>query len=462
MSATGVVIGKMDKKELFASAKPAKALTFMALPTVAGQMVLLIYNLADTWFIGRTNDPAKIGASNVALTVFLITASIGNIFGVGGGSLMMRLVGEKKTKEAENVASYSIVFSGGCAIIYSILTALFMDPVLNYMGAGGPMLLYAKQYLLTTIVIGALPTVLSIAMPMFLRNVGYSREAGIGVILGSVLNILLDPLFMFVILPPGKEVLGAGIATLISNVVSFGFFIFMFYKVRTESVLKVSLKRLSIGRKNAGSLYSVGIPSAVSIFLFDLVNIVYNRIAAGFGDGVKPLAAMGIVLKLERIPINISLGVFLGMVPLIAFNYGAGNYKRMQQFSSLALRVNLIFTLACSLLYWFFAKPLVGLFIKDEATVGIGEVLLMGRCFSLPFMIIGYHAVNYMNAVGKGMISFILAFIRHVILLIPIILLLHHLFGYSGFIASQIVADFLHSFVAGGIYLTVKRKWKTG
>ena len=448
----------MEKNELFASARPAKALAVLALPTVASQMILLIYNLADTWFIGRTNDPAMVGASNVALTVFLITASIANVFGVGGGSLMMRLVGEKRTDEAENVASYSVIGAAVSALAFSLLTAIAMDPVLRVMGADGATLTYAKQYLFTTIVIGGMPTVLCICMPMLLRNVGYSKEAGIGVGLGSVLNILLDPLFMFVILPAGYEVLGAGIATMISNICAFGYFIFMFCKVRNETVLKVSLKRRPIGKANAKSLYTVGIPAAISIFLFDLVNIAYNRLSTGYGDGVKPLAAMGIVLKLERIPINIGLGVCLGMVPLIAYNFGAKNKKRVEEISSLALRVNIVFALVCSILYWFAAAPLVGIFMEDEATVSVGAVFLMGRCFALPFMMVGYHVINYMNAIGKGKISFLLAFVRHVVLIIPILLIFNHAFGLSGLIWSQIVADFINAINAFVIFTVVRKK----
>jgi putative MATE family efflux protein len=448
----------MEKNELFSSAHPAKALAVMALPTVASQLILLIYNLADTWFIGRTNDPAMVGASNIALTLFLITASIANIFGVGGGSLMMRLVGEKKPDEAEKVASYSVIAAAVSALVFSLVTGIFMEPILKLMGANGATLAYAKQYLLTTIVFGAFPTVLGICMPMLLRNVGYSREAGIGVSLGSILNILLDPLFMFVILPPGKEVLGAGIATLISNIISFLYFVIMFVKVRKETVLKVSFKSGPIGHMNTKALYGVGIPAAISIFLFDLVNIAFNRLSTGYGDGVKPLAAMGIVLKLERIPINTGLGICLGMVPLIAFNYGAKNYKRLEKISGLALRANVIFALCCSLLYWFMAGPLVGIFMKEESTVALGAVFLMGRCFSLPLMTIGTHVTNYMNAIGQGKYSFLLAFIRHIVFILPILFVFNHFFGLNGLIWAQVAADLFNSVFALTIYHIIRKK----
>ena len=428
----------------------------MALPTVASQMILLIYNIADTWFIGRTDNPAMIGASNLGLTVYLITASLANVFGVGGGSLMVRLIGEKKEDDARKVASYSVIASGIAAAAFSVLTLIFMTPLLTLLGADDATMVYSKQYLVTTVVLGSVPTILSMSMPQLLRNAGYSKEAGLGVGLGSLLNVGLDPLFMFVILPQGYEVLGAGIATMLSNVCSFIYFVVIFRKVRSVTVLKVSFKREKLERAHLKSLYMVGVPAAVSIFLFDLVTIVINRLVTGYGDHVAPLAAMGIVLKLERIPINVGLGVCLGMVPLIAYNFGAGNIKRMSRFSSLARWTIVAFSSLCTILFFVFARGLVSRFITDEETVRLGTMFLQARCFALPFMMVGYHVVNYMNAVNKGTVSFILAIIRHVILIIPAMLIMNYIWGLEGLIWSQAVADVINTIVSTVIFLRVR------
>ena len=449
-------LNKDNKKQLFESERPVKALAVMALPAVASQMILLIYNIADTWFIGRTDNPAMIGASNLALTLYLITASLANVFGVGGGSLMVRLTGEKKEDDARKVASYSIIASGIVATAFSVLTLVFMTPLLRLLGADDTTMVYSKQYLLTTVVLGSVPTILSMSMPQLLRNAGYSKEAGIGVGLGSLLNVALDPLFMFVILPQGYEVLGAGIATMLSNVCSFIYFIVIYRKVRSVTVLKVSFKREKIDKAHMRSLYMVGIPAAVSIFLFDLVTIVLNKLVIGYGDHVAPLAAMGIVLKLERIPINIGLGVCLGMVPLVAYNFGSGNIKRMSRFSSLARWTIIAFSSLCTILFFIFARVLVSRFITDEETVRLGVMFLQARCFALPFMMVGYHVVNYMNAVNKGSVSFILAIIRHVILIIPIMLIMNSIWGLEGLIWSQVVADIMNSIVSTIIFVKVK------
>lgn len=450
--------GVKDKRILFESERPVKALAVMAVPTVASQLILLIYNIADTWFIGRTNDPAMIGASNLALTVYLVAASVANVFGVGGGSLMARLIGEKKDDDARKVASYSIIASGIAAAVFALLTLIFMTPLLTLLGADEATMTYGKQYLFTTVVLGSIPTVLSMSMPQLLRNAGYSKEAGLGVGLGSILNVALDPLFMFVILPKGYEVLGAGIATMLSNFISFAFFVIVYRKVRDESVLKVSFKREKILKDELKSLYMVGVPAAISIFLFDLVTIVINRLVTTYGDHTTPLAAMGIVLKLERIPINTGLGVCLGMVPLIAYNFGSGNTKRMNSFSELARWIITGFAAVCSIIFFFFAKPLVGAFIEEEETVRLGIMFLQGRCLALPFMMIGYHTINFMNAVNKGKVSFLLAILRHVIILIPAMIIMNSLWGLTGLVWSQVVADVINAAASVVIFVKVKKQ----
>ena len=141
------------------------------------------------------------------------------------------------------------------------------------------------------------------------------------------------------------------------------------------------------------------------------------------------------------------------MVPLIAYNYGAGNRERMKQFFSLARTAILAFSCVCVVLFWLFARPIVNAFISDEATVSQGISFLRGRCFALPFMMVGYHIVNYMNAVDKGKVSFLLALIRHIVLIIPIALVMNALCGLPGLVWSQLIADFLNTVIATVILL---------
>ena len=444
-----------NKNELFANAKPIKALAIMAIPTILSQLVVLIYNLADTFFIGSANNPYMVAGSSLGLTIFMLAVALSNIFGVGGGSLMARLIGEKKLEDAKKVVSFTLILAFLSSIVFSLLVLAIMNPLLKAMGATDNTLEYAKQYVLFTTVIGGLPCVMSMCMAQLLRNAGYSRESGLGIILGSVLNIGLDPLFMFVILPKGQEVLGAGLATLISNVICFAYFIFFFIRLRNVTPLSIPYKWAKIDNKYKKSIFGVGLPAALAILLFDIITILTNRISASYGD--IALAAMGIVLKVERIPINIGLGICLGMVPLVAYNFGAGNLKRVKEFFFLASIAVLIFSIVCSILFFFLAEPLISIFIKNEETIVQGGFFLKGRCFALPLIIFGYVLTNYMNAVGKGLVSLLFAIIRHVVIILPIMILMNHIWAIDGFTWSQLVSDILNTVVCIVIFILVNK-----
>ena len=444
-----------SKGEMFETMAVPAALARMAVPTIVSQLIVLIYNMADTWFIGRTNNPYMVAASSLVLTVFLMTMSIANLFGVGGGSLMVRLLGAKEPDEARRVASLSLAMAAGAALTFSLLCLIFMNPLLRLLGASDNTIGYARQYLTFVVVIGGTATVLSNCMSAMLRNAGFSKEAGFGLSLGGLLNIALDPLFMFVILPDGLQVMGAGIATMLSNVVAMLFFVGVYRRVRTETVLALPRRIERIRPDSMRSIFAVGVPAALSLFLFDLTNIVINRLAASHGD--IQLAAIGIVLKVERLPLNIGIGICLGMIPLVAYNYAAKNLPRMKAFFSAARLAGVVFSLISVALYRTFAGTVVRAFISDAETVRYGTAFLQARCFATPFMFLSFHMVHFMQSIGHGRESFLLAVIRQLCLNIPILFLLNAIFGVMGIVWTQAVADAINVVVSYLIYARVIR-----
>lgn len=427
----------------------------MAFPTIVSQIITLIYNIADTWFIGRTSNPYMIGASSLVLTVFLAATALSNLFGVGGGSLVVRLLGSRREEEARKAASLSLTMAAGAALAFSLLCLLFMNPLLRFLGASDLTIGYARQYLLFVVVIGGLPTVLSISMGTMIRNVGYSREAGFGFSFGGALNILLDPAFMFLLLPDGYQVMGAGIATMLSNLATFAYFLSVYRRIRGKTVLEIPRRIETIEPSSLRSLFSVGVPAALSLFLFDLTNIVINRLSASHGD--IELAAMGIVLKAERLPLNIGIGICLGMVPLVAYNYASGNYPRMRAFFSAARLSGVAVSIACVILYRFSAPLIIRAFIDDADTVRFGTAFLQARCFATPFMFLSFHMVHFMQSIDRGGWSFWLAVIRQIGLNIPILLFMNRLFGMTGIVWTQATADFLNVVISYIIYAHVIR-----
>lgn len=426
------------------------ALAKMAVPTVVSQLITLIYNIADTWFIGQTNNPYMVAASSLVLTIFLMIAAIANLFGVGGGSLAVRLLGRRDEEEAERVASLSLVLAAAAALVFSLLCLAFMNPLLRFLGASDNTIGYARQYLLFVVVIGGLPTVLSNTMSAMVRNIGHSREAGFGLGLGGVLNVVLDPIFMFVLLPDGYQVAGAAIATMLSNVVTLAYFILVYRRLGGSTVLALPRRVERIRRDSLRSLFSVGIPAAMSLLLFDLTNIVINRLASGHGD--IELAAMGIVLKVERLPLNIGIGICLGMTPLVAYNFAAKNHGRMQDFFKAARLAGLVVSLLCVVFYRLGAPYIIRAFIDDADTVRFGTQFLQSRCYATPFMFLSFHMVHFMQAVDRGNVSFLLAVIRQLFLNIPLLFLMDALLGMSGIVWAQLVADGVNVAISYIIY----------
>lgn len=447
---------QVNKIDIFENKPIASALAIMAIPTIISQLITLIYNIADTWFIGQTNNPYMVAASSLVATIFLMTTAVANLFGTGGGNLVVRLLGSGHQDEARKVASLSLVMAAGSAFLFSILCFVFMNPLLRLLGASDYTIGYAKQYLFFVVVIGSMPTILSATMSAMLRNIGYSREAAFGLGLGGILNIALDPLLMFVILPDGYEVMGAGIATMLSNMAALIYYVNIYLKVKDVSILRLPNKVEKIEKESLQSMFAVGIPAALSVLLYDFTNMVINMLSSSHGD--LELAAMGIVLKVERLPLNIGIGICLGMVPLVAYNFAAKNQKRMNEFFVAARRAGVIVAVICVAMYYTCAPYIVNAFIKDAETVNLGITFLKARCFATPFMFLSFHMVHFMNAIGKGKISLWLAVIRQVCLNIPFLFVLNYIWGMSGIIWTQMTADILNVIASYIIYKKVKTK----
>ena len=442
-----------DKVHIFENMPVPKALATMAIPTVVSQIITLIYNIADTWFIGQTDNPYMVAASSLVLTIFLMTTALANLFGVGGGTLAVRLLGTHQEEEAGKVVSFSLTLAAAAALTFSLLCLIFMNPLLRLLGASDNTIGYARQYLLFVVVLGGVPTVLSATMSSMLRNVGFSREAAFGLGMGGILNVVLDPLFMFVLLPDGYQVMGAAIATMLSNCVALIYFIFTYRRVQHSSILSLPKRIEKIQRQSLRSLFSVGIPAAMGILLFDISNMVLNRLVSAHGD--FQLAAMGIVLKVERIPLSIGIGICLGMVPLVAYNYASGNYTRMRKFFSAARVSGLIIASVSVVLYSVAAPWLIRAFIDEAITIKYGIAFLKARCIAAPCMFLSFHMVHFMQAINRGKTSLWLAIIRQLCLNIPILLLLNRLFGMDGIVWTQLVGDTLNVICSYIIYFRV-------
>ena len=432
-----------SRREVFETLPIPAALRRMILPAVASQLIVLIYNMADTFFVGQTNNPYMVAAASLILPVFNITLCLAGLAGIGGGSLISRLLGQSREDEARRVGAFSLWLALAVAALFAAGMAVFMEPVLTLLGAGKNTFAYARQYASCVIVIGGIPTVLS--------NVLSNLIASAGIILGGLLNIALDPLFMFVLLPEGSEVLGAGVATCISNCVALLYFVIVLLRMGKGSVITFLPKGGIPSKASVLAVFGVGVPSAVATLLFDLDYVVIDKLMVSYHD--LALAAVGIVLKVERFPLNVGIGICQGMLPLVAYHYAAGNERKMRDAIRLSRRLGLIVAGVSIVLYEIFAVQFANLFIADAQTVELASQFLRIRVLATPLMFMSFFTVYLFQAFGKGRISLFLGVTRWLVFNIPMLFLLNAVFGMFGIVWSQAAADILTVLLSVFIYL---------
>lgn len=438
------------REDVFENLPIPSALAKMILPAVTSQLIVLIYNMADTFFVGQTDNPYMVAATSLILPVFNLTLCLAGLAGVGGGSLISRLLGQSQEAEARRVGAFSLYLGLAAAAFLAAVVGIFMEPILGLLGAGENTFQYARQYALCVIVAGGVPTVLSNVLANLIRSIGRSREASAGIVLGGVLNIALDPLFMFVLMPEGYEVLGAGLATCLSNCIALSFFLIVLAKMGRESVITFSLKNGLPKGESIRAVFGVGIPSAITTFLFDLDYVVLDKLMVSYGD--LALAAVGIVLKVERFPLNVGIGICQGMLPLVAYNYSAGNKQRMEDAIRLSRRLGLITAAVSIALYELFAAQFANLFIGDARTVELASQFLRIRVLATPLMFLSFFTVYLFQSFGKGRVSLLLGVTRWLVFNIPMLFLLNGIFGMLGIVWSQVTADTLTVLLSVYVY----------
>lgn len=427
------------RRQIFEILPVWQAVAKMALPAIFSQIIVLIYNMADTFYLGRVNNPYMVAGASLILPVFNICASLSSLAGVGGGALISRMLGENREDEARKASSFSLLLGMGSTALFSLLMLIMMQPLLHLLGASENTMRYAQQYAFCVIVLGGVPTVLSNVMANLLRSTGESRRAGFGIAMGGMINIVLDPLFMFVLLPEGSEVLGVGIATLLSNCLACCYFLWVILRSGRQSIIRFGLAMPE--KKSIRSVFGVGIPSAVATLLFDIDYIVLDKLMAGHGD--IALAAIGIVLKAERLPLNVGVGLCQGMMSIVAYNHAGGNRRRMFQTIRFSLACGLIVGALSIAMYELTASGIMGLFIGDVQTVKLGADFLRVRCLATPLMFSSFFTVYVFQGFGRGRTALFLGIMRWCAFNIPMLFVLNRVIGMYGLVWAQVCADIL-------------------
>lgn len=424
----------------FSTMPVTKAVIKNAIPAMVAMLMVLIYNLADTFFIGQTHDAYQVAAVSLATPVFLMFMSIGTIFGVGGTSVISRAMGEGRYDFARKVCSFCFWACVVVGFVLSLAFILFIDEILVLIGASEDTWEFAKSYLVIVSFSGIF-VLISNCYSNILRAEGEATKAMIGQIIGNMLNVILDPLM---ILTFGWDIAGAAIATVLGNIAAALYYLLYFW--RGKSSLTISIKEFSIRNKICLSVLAIGIPASLAPILMSVSQIVMNSMMALFGD--MALAGIGVAMKITMITSMIAMGVGQGVQPLLGFSVGAKNFLRYKKIlvSSLvfAFLLCLIMTLTCYL----FTDQIAGAFLQEgrafEYAVSFSRILLTTSSFFGVFYVLS----NALQAMGDGTSSLIINLSRQGFIYIPALFILKSILGYTGLVWAQPVADIISTIIA--------------
>ena len=414
-----------QKTALFEQMPVPKAVMKLAVPTILSSLVMVIYNLADTYFVGMMNNPVQNAAVTLAAPVLLAFNAVNNLFGVGSSSMMSRALGRKDYDTVRQSSAFGFYCALICGFLLSFACTIFQQPLLTLLGADVNTAQATEEYLKWTVSFGAAPAILNVVMAYLVRSEGAALHASIGTMSGCLLNIILDPIF---ILPWGFNMgaAGAGLATFLS-------------------ILGVC---------------GVGLPAAIQ----NLYNVTGMTILNNFTSsyGADAVAAMGITQKINMVPMQIALGFSQGIMPLVSYCYASGNRKRMKEAVLFTVKTLLPFLFVVSLCYYIGAGSLTRAFMNNEAIIAYGTRFLRGFCLALPFLCMDFLAVGVFQAVGMGKAALTFAVLRKIILEIPALYALNYLFPLYGLAYAQFTAEFVLGITAVWMLARIFRKMREG
>ncbi len=451
-----------DNKQVFESYSVPKAVATMAVPSMLGMLINIVYNLADTFFVGQTGDSNQVAAVSVSMPLFLIFIAVGNLFGVGGCAFISRSLGEGRQDRVKKISSFCIYTSILIGIVLGVLFMVFKTPLLYMVGASDNTIGFASDYL-KWVAIGSPSVITAITVCNLVRGEGAAKTSMFGSILGQVVNIVLDPIF---ILSGGDElfgfkmpfgfglgVAGAAIATVIGNICSVVFFLLYFLK--GKSILSITPKRYTFKDGIAKGVINVGLPASLNNLLMSLSNIIVNIVLVSYGDNA--VAAMGVAMKANMLVVMLQIGLGQGVQPLIGYCYGARNYDRMKKCLHFSMVCNIVIGTVMTLFYVVFKENVISMFIDDANVIELGVKMLIALMSPGPIIGIMFVLNFSFQGMGKGFQSLILSIGRQGLIYIPLLFILNAAVGLDGIIWAQASADYACVIMSLIMWFVVKK-----
>ena len=428
------------ENELFEKMPVPKAYMTLALPVVLSMMVSLVYNMVDTYFIAMTGIQDLVAGVSLVVPIFTMMIAFGDIFGIGGGSMIARLLGKKKEDAAKRASAFGIWASIVFGIIVTVVLLIFRTPILHVLGADEATFQYASGYY-TWIAIGAASIIFGLVPSNLLRTEGLAVQAMTGSIIGSVINIVLDPVFILVL---KQGAAGAAIATVIGNLIAD---ISSFYAViKKAKRLSASPADMKITGRMAMGIFMIGIPASITNLMQSFMIMMTNHYLLPYGT--DKIAAMGIALKVNMIAALILVGFAFGGQPLIGYNYGSGNQRRLKSILKFSYvfeaALGLVFTIVMSIL----APIIIRIFMNEPQIIENGSMMLRCQQIGMMFMAVTLVSTCVCQSVGNALGAFILSISRQGVLYAIALIVLSGILGYTGVLISQACADVMTAFIA--------------
>ena len=441
---------------LFESMPIPKAVMELSVPMVVTSLVMVIYNLADTFFVGMLNDPIQNAAVTLAYPVMLAFNAVNNLFGVGTSSMMSRSLGRgdyEMVRTSSSFGFYGAVFSG---LAFALLCTVFKTPLMHLLGADATTWQATANYMLWTVSFGAMPAILNVVQGQMVRAEGASLHASIGTMSGCILNIILDPIF---ILPWGFNMgaAGAGLATFLSNCVACCYFFLLARVKKGNTFVCLDIRKLrNLSKEVVFGILGVGVPASIQNLLNVTGSTILNNFTAAYGAAA--VAAMGVSHKVNMLPLQVCLGFSQGIMPLVSYNYASGNRKRMKDAILFAMGIIVPAMLAVTVGYWFGAPGLIRMFMDNPEIIAYGSRFLRGMCLGLTFLSLDFMAVGVFASLGMGRYSLTFTVLRKVVLEIPLLFILNHFFPLYGLAYAQCIAEVTLAVAAVWMLLRIFRQ----
>ena len=437
--------------QIFRDAPVPKAVLSNVIPSIISMIMVLIYNLADTFFIGQTKNAYMVAAVSIATPVFLIFMAVGMLFGIGGTSLISRMLGEGKPEKAKNTSAFCFWTGSAIGLIAIIFILIFVEPICRMVGASDETIHYATQYL----------GIISVSIPFLIvgntfsniiRAEGNAKKAMNGMIIGNVINIVLDPIM---ILWFGWDVAGAAIATVFGNV--FAAVYYISHLVSKNSMLSIRPKDYRAGEGIATGVLAIGIPASLNSILMSVSNIIINNMMQKHGD--MAVAGLGVAMKVNMIAVMLLIGLGTGVQPLLGYCYGARNKKRYLSVLKFSLLLAFCLSSVMTVICYCGASPLVKAFLDNPDALGYGMSFARIYIYSGPILGILFVLINAIQSTGAALPSLILSISRQGLLYIPILLIFKTFDTPQMLAMSQPVTDFIATALAAVLFAITYRRY---